>query len=307
MVRPAPMFVLAAFTFLVTPAAVTRGEPGAPAIDLWPGKAPSETTEIGPEHLQETKPGQLDVKRLTNVSRPTLTLYKAPKESNTGAAVIVAPGGGFSILAIEHEGTQVCEWLNSIGVNAVLLKYRVPRRPDQPREGAPLHALQDAQRAVGIVRGRAAEWGIDPKRIGMLGFSAGAHLAAAAATNYDKRAYDAVDSADEASGRPDFVVLIYPGGMLNADRSALLPHLRVTARTPPMFFAHAHDDPVPAENSVHALPRPEAAQGARRAARLRQGRPRLRHAPQQQPHRRLAAAVCRVDEGPGVARRGEVR
>ena len=113
---------------------------------------------MGPEKYQETKPGQADIKRLSNVSEPTISVYPAPKEKATGAAVLVAPGGGYSILAIEHEGTQVCEWLNSLGVTAVLLKYRVPKRPMQTPDN--LAAVQDAQRAMSVVRCRAAEWGI---------------------------------------------------------------------------------------------------------------------------------------------------
>src|SRR5436190_261400 len=117
-------------------------------VKLWPGKAPGETKDIGPEKYQEPKKGQADVKRLTNVSEPTITIYSPPKDKNTGTAVVVAPGGGYSILAIEHEGTQVCEWLNSLGVTAVLLKYRVPKRDGQTPDN--LAMIQDAQRAVSL-------------------------------------------------------------------------------------------------------------------------------------------------------------
>jgi acetyl esterase/lipase len=153
--------------------------------------------------------------RLGNVSVPTLTLYK-PRGKNTGAAVVVFPGGGYSILAIDLEGTEVCDWLNSAGVTCLLLKYRVPNTGPYPKSAA---ALQDAQRAMGLARQHATEWGIDPHRIGVLGFSAGGHLAAAISTHYDKRLYDPVDAADSLSCRPDFAVVIYPGYLALADKN----------------------------------------------------------------------------------------
>ena len=180
-------------------------------LPLWPGVAPGAVanqpgeadTIKAADYLVAGRPLAL----LGNVSTPTLTLYK-PKGQNTGAAVVVFPGGGYHILAIDLEGTEVCDWLNSIGVNCVLLKYRVPDSGPYPKSKA---ALQDAQRALGLVRMHAAEWGIDPKRIGVLGFSAGGHLAAAISTHYDERLYDPIDAADKLSCRPDFAVVIYPG------------------------------------------------------------------------------------------------
>ncbi|MEO8662739.1 MAG: alpha/beta hydrolase, partial [Bryobacteraceae bacterium] len=161
---------------------------GPQAVPLWPGVAPGDTAKLGEEH-DATKPTDDNVAgrrliRLTNVSVPTLTVYPAPKATATGAAVIVFPGGGYQILALDLEGSEVCQWLNSIGVTAVLVKYRVPRRQGLPYYTAP---LQDAQRAVGLTRSHAAEWGIDPRRIGVLGFSAGGHLAAAVSNNYSAR------------------------------------------------------------------------------------------------------------------------
>jgi len=176
-------------------------------LDVWPGKAPGETGAIGEEKVLADKPGQRTV-RVTNVSRPTLTVFRPDKAKDTGAAVLVAPGGGYSILAWDLEGEEVDAWFNSLGVTGIVLKYRVPKRPDQPRHVPP---LQDAQRAMSLVRSKAGEWGIDPKRIGMLGFSAGGHLTAAAATNFDKRAYEFLDDVDKVSCRPDFAVMIYPG------------------------------------------------------------------------------------------------
>jgi len=185
--------------------------------------------------------------RLGNVSAPTITLYKAAA-NNTGVAVVVFPGGGYNILAIDLEGTEVCDWLNSSGINCVLLKYRVPGTGPYPKSAA---ALQDAQRAVGLVRLHAAEWGIDPNRVGVLGFSAGAHLAAAISTHFEQRLYDPVDAADKLSCRPDFAVVVYPGYLALADKNfAPNADINPTANTPPTFIVQAEDDPVHVENAV---------------------------------------------------------
>ncbi|HEX8910901.1 MAG TPA: alpha/beta hydrolase [Humisphaera sp.] len=224
--------------------------PAKPAvvIDLWPaGKVPGEAADIGPEKATE-KNGAIT--SLTNVSKPTISVYPAPKDHNTGLAVLVAPGGGYNVLAWDHEGEQIARWANSAGMTAAILKYRVPRRADTPRDKPPLGALQDAQRAMGVFRSRAAEWGADPKKVGMLGFSAGGHLTAWTSTNYEKRAYDAVDEADKVSSRPDWAVLIYPGGTIEKGTIDLKPEIKVTKDTPPSFLAMAHDDPVNTENCI---------------------------------------------------------
>ncbi len=231
--------LLVAAAAAVFPAAVPAADPSA-TLDLWPGKAPGETKDLGPEKYIEPKAGQIEVKRLTNVSKPQLLVYPAPKDKHTGAAVIVAPGGGYSILAIEHEGTQTCEWLNSLGVTAFLLKYRVPKREMQLPDN--LAAVQDAQRAVSLVRSKAAEWNLDPNRVGMLGFSAGGNLTAWACLA-DKRHYDPIDDADKAASRPSFAALIYPAYLVDKG-GALKAEYPVTKASPPMFFAHAHDDGV---------------------------------------------------------------
>ncbi|MCS6865009.1 MAG: alpha/beta hydrolase [Gemmataceae bacterium] len=216
-------------------------------IKLWPGQAPGETKDLGPEKYLETKKGQLEVKRLTNVTEPTITIYPVAKEKNTATAVIVAPGGGYNILAIEHEGTDVCQWLNKLGVTAVLLKYRVPRREMQTPEN--LAMIQDAQRAVILVRSQAKEYGIDPNRIGMLGFSAGGNLTAWTCLT-TKRMYDKIDATDETfSHQPNFGLLIYPGGLIDKDGN-LKPEFTVTNHSPPMFFAHSSDDNISSENSI---------------------------------------------------------
>jgi acetyl esterase/lipase len=215
-------------------------------LNVWPGNPPGETKTIAAEKVETSR----GVKRITNVSKPTLSVFRPAKDKDTGAAVIVCPGGGYNILAWDLEGEEVAGWLNSIGVTAIVLKYRVPRRPDQPQNKPPAGALQDAQRAISLVRNKAKEWNIDPKRIGILGFSAGGHLAAWAATHFDKRAYEPMDDIDKVDCRPDFAVLIYPGYLVEKDRDELNPDIRVRKECPPMFLAHANNDPVTPENSV---------------------------------------------------------
>jgi acetyl esterase/lipase len=218
----------------------------ADPIKLWPGKAPGETKDFGAEKLTEPKNAN-DVKRIGNVSEPTITIYAPPKDKNTGAAVVVTPGGGYNILAIEHEGTQVCEWLNKLGVTAVLLKYRVPKREAQMPDN--LAMVQDAQRAITLVRSQSKELGIDPAKVGMLGFSAGGHLTACTALT-KKRLYDAVDKSDEQfSHLPNFCIFVYPAYLTDKD-GKLRPEFVVGKESPPMFFAHSSDDPVTSEGSV---------------------------------------------------------
>jgi acetyl esterase/lipase len=190
------------------------------------------------------EPGEID-----NVSRPTMTVYP-PTGSNTGAAVVVFPGGGYYALAIDFEGTEVCEWLASKGMTCVLLKYRVPDSGPHEKGGhlinpkAPM-ALQDAQRTVGLVRFHAVEYHIDPRKIGVLGFSAGGHLVADVSTHFDRRLYAAVDAADRESCRPDFAVALYPGHLwVSLQKFELNPDITVTRQTPPTFLVQAEDDPV---------------------------------------------------------------
>lgn len=221
--------------------------PGHITLPLWPHAQSSAAVEIDAttvkDHLVAGKP----VIRLTNVSNPTITLYQ-PSGKNSGAAVVVFPGGAYRVLAIDLEGTEVCEWLNSIGVTCVLLKYRVPDSGPYPKSAA---ALEDAQRAVGMVRQHAAEWHIDPQRIGVLGFSAGAHLAAALSTHFDQRLYDPADAADQLSCRPDFAVIVYPGYLALAEQNfAPNPEIHATEKTPASFIVQAEDDPVHVENST---------------------------------------------------------
>lgn len=225
--------------------------PGHTTLALWPQGAPGAQPNLGLEVDTTTAKEPLiagkPIVRLGNVSVPTLTLY-TPTGKNTGAAVVVFPGGGYRILAIDLEGTEVCDWLTSAGITCVLLKYRVPDSGPYPKSSA---ALQDAQRALGVVRSRAVEWHIDPQRVGVLGFSAGAHLAAALSTHFEQRLYDPVDAADKLSCRPDFAVIAYPGYLAIAEQNfAPNGEIHVTDKTPPSFIVQAEDDPVHVENST---------------------------------------------------------
>jgi acetyl esterase/lipase len=227
--------------------------PGHKQIPIWPGTPPDAQPVTGPEtsatiekdHLVAGKPWTY----VERVSQPTMTVY-SPTGENTGAAVVVFPGGGYSILAIDLEGTEVCDWLAMKGITCVLLKYRVPGVGLQPKSGpypkSPM-ALEDAQRTVGLVRFHAAEWHIDPHKIGVLGFSAGGHLVAAISTHFEHRLYQAVDAADKESCRPDFAVAVYPGHLSLAINSiALNPDIanNITHQTPPTFLLQNEDDHV---------------------------------------------------------------
>lgn len=252
---------------------------GHKQILIWPEMAPDPQPVAGPEYVV-TAAGKDSLVAgrpwiaVENVSQPTMTVY-SPKGKNTGAAVVVFPGGGYTILAIDLEGSEICDWLTSRGTTCVLLKYRVPgeglypKTAPYPKSGpypeSPM-ALEDAQRTLGLVRFHAAEWHIDPHKIGVLGFSAGGHLVAAISTHYAKRLYPAVDSADNESCRPDFAVAIYPGHLslsaaewdarqgkkkfvvrhpATADRHlALNPEIPVTGQTPPTFLLQNEDDHV---------------------------------------------------------------
>lgn len=247
-ITPVESFVCAALF------AISSGLNAAPpkGIELWPGGAPGEKGDLG-EEQDTTKPTDnlvagKPVIRLGNVSKPTMTVFPPPMGKNTGAAVLVCPGGAYRILALDLEGTEVCEWLNSIGVTGVLLKYRVPKRASVEKHGP---ALQDAQRALGLVRQHAKEWNIDANRVGVLGFSAGGHLAAALSNNYSERTYPPVDASDQVGCRPDFTVLIYPAYLaLKEEGDKLAPEMKVTTRTPPAFIAMTEDDPVRVENAL---------------------------------------------------------
>ena len=220
-------------------------------LDLWPDQPPGESRKLEAERdLTKPTDGKVAgkrVMRLGNVSTPTLTIYHPPEDIATGTAVVICPGGGHHILAWDLEGTEVAEWLNSLGVTAILLKYRVPARNPKKRWEA---AVQDAQRAVSTTRGQAKAWRIRPDRIGILGFSAGGQTAGYTCVLHRDRQYEAIDTTDEISCRPDFAVLGYPAWLIKKDNLTLDDAVIVDQETPPMFFAHAWDDPIRVENSL---------------------------------------------------------
>lgn len=224
---------------------LSRGDESITVLPLWSGSVPGERGDVEAEQTLPPRDGEAPVQRVTNVTQPTLSVYRPAPEKANGTAVIVCPGGGYQILAWDKEGTEVAQWLNSLGITAAVLKYRVPRRAERPKHLAP---LQDVQRAIRLVRQHAAEWNLAADRIGILGFSAGGHLSATAATNFDQTYYVAVDQADQLSCRPDFVVLIYPAYLVEAGK--LSAEIRVNEKTPPVFFVHAGDDRIGPENSI---------------------------------------------------------
>ncbi|MDR2916742.1 MAG: alpha/beta hydrolase, partial [Tannerella sp.] len=172
-------------------------------IRLFPGVAPGETVTLPAEtsDLTGNKMGGETVQRMSNVSDPVITIYHPVQELACGTAMIVCPGGGYGRLAYDMEGTEICDWLNDLGITAILLKYRVPRREGREKHAAP---LQDAQRAISYVRANHEKLNIHPDRIGVMGFSAGAHLSVMLSNSYSERTYPAVDEFDHVSMRPDF-------------------------------------------------------------------------------------------------------
>lgn len=229
--------------------------PGHITLPLWPNGAPGAPANA-PAEADMTKPTDnliagRPLVRLGNISSPTITYY-SPKLATGGGpapAVVVFPGGGYQILAIDLEGTEVCDWLNRIGIACLLVKYRVPNTGPYPKSPA---ALQDAQRSLGLARQHAKEWNLDPAKIGVLGFSAGAHLSAALSTHFEKRLYDRTDEADDQSCRPDFAFIIYPGYLAIAEQNmANNPEIKPTAQTPPSFILQAENDPVHVENATN--------------------------------------------------------
>jgi acetyl esterase/lipase len=247
----------AAVTCLLTPVPAASAQELL-VVPLWTGKVPDEPGGIGPE---TTRPSPVLTRKevevlesttlVTNVTRPSITLYRPPKEKDSHAAVVICPGGGYWNLYWQLEGEEVAKWANSIGITGILLKYRVPRRPDEPKGEPARRPLQDAQRAVSLVRSRAKEWGIDPQKIGIMGFSAGGHLAIATATSFEKRTYEPGDEIDKVSCRPDFAIPVYSGYLKHKEKDELAPGLSVPKGTPPVFLVHGGDDIIsPPEHSV---------------------------------------------------------
>ena len=253
-----PAYWLGVFVGLLLVCSV-KGAEEQLVLPVWPGAVPGDYGKVGPERVRAPSEAPTkDAKWITGVTNPTVTILRPVKEKNTGAAIIICPGGGYWNLAWDLEGEEVAAWLNTVGVTGVVLKYRVPRRPGQPEPLPAPGPLLDAQRAVSLVRSRAAEWRIDTNRIGILGFSAGGHLAVATATRFDQRAYEPIDEIDKISCRPDFAVAVYPGYLIaqhpagvETNKNILAPYIRIPAETPPVFLVHATDDTMAgAENSV---------------------------------------------------------
>jgi acetyl esterase/lipase len=224
---------------------VWRPAPGHTQRSIWPSAIPDAQPVRGPEYVTNvpSATGNPWV-AVCNVAQPTMTVY-SPNGTNTGVAVLVFPGGGYNCLAIDIEGTEICDWLASRGMTAVLLKYRVPDSgPHGLVEPKAPTALEDAQRTLGMVRLHAAEWHINPHKIGVIGFSAGGHLAAAVSTHFDKRLYPMVDAADKESCRPDFAIALYPGHLWAGGNFKLNRNVPVSSNTPPTFLVQAENDPV---------------------------------------------------------------
>jgi acetyl esterase/lipase len=248
-----PIFFVAAFVCgaLSAQTQVWQPSPGHKQIPIWPGAVPDAQPVPGPEVLDELD----DYEWLTNVTQPTMTVYSPKGKNNTGVAVVVLPGGGFEGLAIDLQGTDTCDWLTSQGITCVLLKYRVPSLPYDWRckcrpdgYATPTLALEDVQRTMGLVRSHAAEWHINPEKIGVIGFSAGGYLVAEISTKFEHRFYPPVDEADKSSCRPDFAVAIYPGHLGKGTNLELNPNVPVTPQTPTTFLLQAEDDHVDSVN-----------------------------------------------------------
>ena len=221
-------------------------------LDIWPGQPPGPARELPPEEDKTKDTDKLIAGRriikLGNVATPQIAVYKPPADKDTGAAVVICPGGGHYILAYDLEGTEVAEWLNSIGVTGIVLKYRVPKRKEGERW---MMAVQDGQRTMSLVRANAEKWGIDPKRIGILGFSAGGETAGRVSLfGDDSRQYEPVDEIDKISCRPDFSVLIYAAGFVERGGTELKVDIKITDKTPPAFFISTFDDFVDPLNSI---------------------------------------------------------
>ena len=230
--------------FLISSFTITSQEN---PILLFPNGAPGETMKLKEvEDISGNKVAGCTVMRISNVSEPTLTFYPAPADNNTGVTIIVNPGGAYNRLSYNMEGSEICKRFNSYGINCVLVKYRVPRREGLEKHEAP---LQDLQRAISYTRSHAKEWGINADKIGVLGFSAGAHLSAVASTNYGSRTYTRIDTNDDVSLRPDFTVLVYPA-YLSADKLSISSELKVDENTPPTILIQTQDDKTYIDSSV---------------------------------------------------------
>ncbi len=214
--------------YLFIPGSVNAQE----VIYLWPGKVPSESKPRAEPVISDNNRG--GVTRIAEVTNPLIRVFEPAKGKGNGAGIVICPGGGYSILAIDKEGYEVADWFSNIGYTVFVLQYRVP----QKQEGA----LMDIQRAIRTIRYMAGQWDLDPNRIGVMGFSAGGSLSARASTLFDKQSYPVIDEMDSISCRPDFAILIYPAYLDKGENNTLTSELNVTPATPPMFIFVAADD-----------------------------------------------------------------
>jgi acetyl esterase/lipase len=249
--------VVAQASTAVPPQALNGSQPLV--LKLWPAKVPDPSGIKGPERVRMSP--KLDRKQvevtestrlITDVTEPSVTVYRPAAGQATSTAMLICPGGGYWDLYWQLEGEEVAAWLNSIGITGIILKYRVPRGADEPKTEPARRPLQDAQRAISLVRSKVADWGLSSNRIGIVGFSAGGHLALATATSFEKRAYPPTDDIDQISCRPDFAVALYSGYLKPKDKDELTPSMKVPAGTPPVFLAHGGDDLISSpEGSVY--------------------------------------------------------
>lgn len=236
---------LSALAFLITVPSAMSAE--KPVIQLWPAGLPEGAARLSPQKIAAARKKTTN-ERIAYVDDPNITLYRAPKEKANGSAMVICPGGGYNILAWPKEGLEIAEYFNTRGVTCAVLQYRVPRRdPDAPHA----EPLQDAQRAIRLLRANAEAWGIDPRRVGILGFSAGGNLATLAGLHHAKRTYPRVDAADDLSARPDFMCPIYPAYYADERRPGpLSPLLKVDGQSPPTFIAVTSDDKLRGYNAA---------------------------------------------------------
>lgn len=232
-------YALVAFALMIGGTSTVSAQ-SHPEIEIWPGELPKGSVPLGEKKIAELKSKQTD-QHVTYVDRPTLTVYQPEKEISNGCAVVICPGGGYHVLAWTKEGLELAEWFNSIGVTAFVLKYRVPRRTDK------IHwePMQDVQRAIRVVRRDAKKWGIDPDRVGTLGFSAGGHLTVMSGVQFETLSYEPVDDADQLSARPDFMCPIYAAYLGDGYQDNVVelgPLITVSKQTPPTFMAVTWDD-----------------------------------------------------------------
>lgn len=229
-------FCLLPGVLLLAPAAVNAD---AGRVFVWPDLAPGETLKDEGQ-LQPPREGELPpVMRVTKIRRPSIDIF--PAERPNGTAVLILPGGGFGKVVPDKEGSEAAPWLNELGISTFVLRYRTNEMTPR-NEPAWRRPLQDAQRALRLIRSRADEWQLDTSRVGVLGFSAGGQVASILHTTDEQAVYPPGDEIDEFSCRPNFSLLIYPWQVLNAETGRLLPEIQVTASSPPAFIVHTHDD-----------------------------------------------------------------